>query len=1018
MKKFINNRVLPIVCALSILISLCIPFASAASGYGSYEDTESRDMESVYAWDAHLRATDARPIDVLASYFGVDTEEPVVFFRLVDGVVGDKYGEITREELDRLAVQLNSWFGKVAISDLYNFIDVSATYAKWTLATCFGLPNVDFQVVEGSPAGYYRIQDTVSGLYVVNMGGMYPCTPIDGITSGEERSYQWIGEVTAADRAKTGVEPTTLDELNLICTRLRDSGIPAQIRTLGTNYKCIWHNRQVYADADGNPLVAWANENQSATNQERLDTTVNIDGENVDVIEGNQTNIDLGNMLVTLPDGSINFIDKIIYDESTKTYHVESHDTYNYTTNNYYTWNYHINYTSVTYIGQTEEYNKYYEVYYELPDGRSSADLTKEDLEQLNLAIDVIPYARAADDVAVKALYHFDGDTRDASFWNYVGKFQWNKGASITYMDASVFDGALYLDETEHDFSFILPRFLVDDTFVMQWRYYQSATAAPVTDSYVAFGTNKLIQFNGESLLDGSGNVLAEMPIGSWNEIAIMRKDAAAYVYLNGLVVGQFTLGSIITNKLDFHFGNEQQTFKYFDEFRVVTDEVYPIGSSYTPTAVPFDTNLTLVVPDGDYVVADEWKEFVKSDKAVLSFDFTQGEFAAFDSTPSFYAGYPQLTYGQVFTMITDGSFGIDYEWTENGLVLTREEGSSGFVTSGMAGLCMSLSSTYNTTDTFRSGSYPNLVIYTGSGSYSWTYCGFTYSGHDDENYSYVPGNAPALNMGCYPNNKTGSKGGNLVIYPFEDSLTISRIELYVQEASPSDFSRYITHSAVSVMNPEQLRNPTLAVRTDLDITGYQIGGVRPSVPTKGQVWALVENQRITSIQIYNGQAWESCDGRIWTGERWIPSSSYNIVTLQDMYDIVDATPDYEYIYTESGFWSWWQKSWNAFTERLFAVFGSGATGSGGATLTPDTAPAVPDDESTGEKGYSIIDLFVVLKDGTWSFITGIVSTAYDGFNGFVESVSSAGSFFDFYDDDSEDSIFFIPLEEGETIWD
>ena len=70
------------------------------------------------------------------------------------------------------------------------------------------------------------------------------------------------------------------------------------------------------------------------------------------------------------------------------------------------------------------------------------------------------------------------------------------------------------------------------------------------------------------------------------------------------------------------------------------------------------------------------------------------------------------------------------------------------------------------------------------------------------------------------------------------------------------------------------------------------------------------------------------------------------------------------------------------------------------------------------EKGYSIIDLFVVLKDGTWSFITGIVSTAYDGFNGFVESVSSAGNFFEFYDDESEESIFFIPLEEGETIWD
>lgn len=749
---------------------------------------------------------------------------------------------------------------------------------------------------------------------------------------------------------------------------------------------------QVLADPYGFVYSAWYEPTGSVTDQERPDAELTINGEQVEIVEGNQTNIDLEGMTITLPDGSINLIDQIIYDESTKTYHIDARDQSDTTINNYYTWNYHINYTSITYIGQTEEYNKYYEVYYELPDGRSSADLTKEDLEQLNLAIDVIPYARAADDVAIKALYHFDGDTRDASFWNYTGKFQWNKGASITYMDAAVFDGALYLDETEHDFSFVLPRFLVDDTFVMQWRYYQSATAAPVTDSYVAFGTNKLIQFNGESLLDGSGNVLAEMPIGSWNEIAIMRKDAAAYVYLNGLVVGQFILGSIITNKLDFHFGNEQQTFKYFDEFRLVTDEVYPIGSSYTPTAVPFDTNLTLVVPDGDYVVADEWKEFVKSDKAVLSFDFTQGEFAAFDSAPTFYNGYPQLSYGQVFTMITDGSFGIDYEWTEDGLVLTREEGSSGFVTSGMSGLCMSLSSTYNTTDTFRNGSYPNLLIYTGSGAYTWTYCTFTYKGHNDENYNYYSVNGPSLNLGCTPNNKTGSQGGNLVIYPLEDSITISRIELYVQEAVPADFSKYITHSAVSVMDPEQLRTPTLAVRTDLDITGYQIGGVRPSVPKKGQVWALVENQRITSIQIYNGQAWESCDGRIWTGERWIPASSYNIVTLQDMYDIVDATPDYEYIYTESGFWSWWQKSWNAFTDKLFSLLGTGGTGgSSGATggsgssglkdvdLDKDAVPSDPDQEDS----KSLWQFIVLVIDGGKSVVGGVRHL----FSGVVSSV-------------------------------
>lgn len=121
---------------------------------------------------------------------------------------------------------------------------------------------------------------------------------------------------------------------------------------------------------------------------------------------------------------------------------------------------------------------------------------------------------------------------------------------------------------------------------------------------------------------------------------------------------------------------------------------------------------------------------------------------------------------------------------------------------------------------------------------------------------------------------------------------------------------------------------PTLAVRTDVNITDYQIGGVRPSVPEKGQVWALVEKGYITSLQVYNGSVWLNADGRIWTGSRWIPASSYNVITLQDMYDIVDATEDYEYIYTESGFWDWLQRAWKDLLDRLDLIIAGGGSGS------------------------------------------------------------------------------------------
>ena len=76
------------------------------------------------------------------------------------------------------------------------------------------------------------------------------------------------------------------------------------------------------------------------------------------------------------------------------------------------------------------------------------------------------------------------------------------------------------------------------------------------------------------------------------------------------------------------------------------------------------------------------------------------------------------------------------------------------------------------------------------------------------------------------------------------------------------------------------------------------------------------------------------------------------------MYDIVDATQDYTYIYSESGFWSWWQKSWNAFTEKLFSVLGSGG-GSGGTSTAPSSVK-----EAVSNALSSLIDgIFGVITD-------------------------------------------------------
>lgn len=140
-------------------------------------------------------------------------------------------------------------------------------------------------------------------------------------------------------------------------------------------------------------------------------------------------------------------------------------------------------------------------------------------------------------------------------------------------------------------------------------------------------------------------------------------------------------------------------------------------------------------------------------------------------------------------------------------------------------------------------------------------------------------------------------------------------------------------HEFVTGIAPVQsdFKTPTLAVRTPHEITGYQIGGVRPSLPETGLVWALVENGRITSLQIYNGQAWEAVDGRIWTGERWVPYYAYDVLLLKDMYDVIESDPNQEYIYTEQGFWAWMQRAWAQMMAKLDQILSA----IGGTSGTP-----------------------------------------------------------------------------------
>ena len=328
--------------------------------------------------------------------------------------------------------------------------------------------------------------------------------------------------------------------------------------------------------------------------------------------------------------------------------------------------------------------------------------------------------------------------------------------------------------------------------------------------------------------------------------------------------------------------------------------------------------------------------------------------------------------FGSTFTSNEDSGYSLSYFLSSRGLFLSSVVTSTTDSTYQKRGFSMSAVSAFR-----------NNAGIPGNGTYLFVFYDLD---HNASVYKTTISSNSFTSLTLLSGDSVGlyyhSNSGYLYLHGIDNStIVLSGFEI-LRYSSDYQLSTWEPVSSVIPLDSDSLNTPTLAVRTDLDITSYQIGGVRPSLPKKGQVWCLVENQRITSIQIYNGSAWESCDGRIWTGERWIPASSYNIITLQDMYDIVDSTPNYEYIYTESGFWAWWQKAWIAFTDKLFSILGSGSGGSGGSgadggdgstvlrdvDFDADIVLVNPDDED----GKTFWQFILLVIDGGKSVVGGV----------------------------------------------
>lgn len=1014
------KRVLSLVIVASLSFSLVLfssPSASAEYVYNPYPASFNVFWNSLYQG--------------VADFTGVNLAE---FF---DTFTFPVHGRVnSTADLAYARDYYNSTFPSIARTVL-NLVAPGATNVY---------PTSEVTIVYDKENDIYRLADAKTLIPIVDFQGRFPY--VEGVdVHGEEASpdaadpngggadvpatpsisnNKWVGLSSLAN----AVSVVSYDALAQLVVNLSDEGYTCSIvETLhnGVTWYMVRDNqRQVYCNSQNQPFVA--NKQSSATdikydyviNDNSTDTTTTVeDSQIIDVADG------ILNMVNENGERTELYIDGITFNFDDHSYTVNAYDyTYNVTNNyyeyNYYTYNitYNIQNTYINYIGSTAEFQPTeYELYYELPDGRSSADLTTDELAGMSFQFhDVVNYKMSATDTYIKALYHFDGDTDDSSYFSTQGKFTWTKGASITYMESGAFNGALYLDTAEHAFNVKLPSRLGSGSATIQFRYYQASE--PDTqdniENRISIGGNNILRWDEGKLyaLDLTSSC-ATLPVGTWSEIAIVRENSSGKsnyvnIYLNGLRVYRGAHSAIWNDTITFTFGATSRAYSMFDELRVVDFPIVTNGASYTCTAVPYDSNLVLTLPGDAYLIADEYWSFNTSGNKLKFSNFTnvQDPSSYWTTGPSstyFSAlnGYSTL-YNSVNT--SPGNVSVAAQGTYNSSITQYPPkyglsyylycaytGGSDVTISG--GLSSSL--TYGSTYTFSVvGTDGTVYSHTFSGaSSSYTTFDWGYLG----TYRYISGNNYYCHLWIYP--KVGK--------------TLEFVYAELKEGTSANTG----HKLVSaVYRSDELQPNTAAVQSDIPVAGYTVGGVRPTFPVRGDVWFPVENKRITGCYIYNGSAWESVGCRYYTGSRWIPIYAFDMETLEDLYDIAGTDGVIVPITSEAGFWSWWQRQWLDFRSWLSGVnFGSGgSSGTIDETMFPAESPA-PGEEGGG---MTFIGLLGALKDGVWRLVTGIVSAGYDGFSGFVDGVGSLGDFFGAYSRTNSDGVFAVTNYTGDDIWD
>lgn len=297
-------------------------------------------------------------------------------------------------------------------------------------------------------------------------------------------------------------------------------------------------------------------------------------------------------------------INNISYNKQYDTYYIENNEYNYYVTNNY-------TYVSYYIINNETDEESYYEIYYEMPDGRNSYDLEKEDIWGEYFIYNIANYELVPEDKGTTvALYHLDGDLKDSSYWvNNDGS-----GGSGLYYDSKFgkgysISGDISSCRTNFYFKSSALEGLDINNFTVEFFMNVSINSSNISSCVPCFYDGDYYKFG--SLSNGI------------YYIVIQKSNGVYTSYINGSKVSVVKLENhdginnippmlTITPRYSLSFaktGNNypsgSASYPYYPEYiDYVLDEVrYSNKALYSGSFIsipsqPFDTNMVLAVPE------------------------------------------------------------------------------------------------------------------------------------------------------------------------------------------------------------------------------------------------------------------------------------------------------------------------------------------------------------------------------------------------------------------------------------